>query len=176
MKVCLSSALASLVLSGCVLGPTYEDAAESRLIAFNYAASDHLLTQGLPALDPTRPVATTTLVSIDDPNRSSLLGRLISEHVASRLTQSGLPVIGAAFGGGNGYGPKAEGALPLSREARDVPAASSAQAVVVGTYARARDYVYVTMKLVRSADSVVLAAYNYVLPLDSNIESMLPPR
>ena len=69
---------------------------------------------------------------------------------------------------------KAEGELLLSREVQNITASHSAQAVVVGTYARARDYVYVTVKLVRSIDSEVLAAHDYVLPLDSNIASMLP--
>ena len=175
MKTYWSSALVSLMSCGCALGPTYEQAAESQLIAFNYAAADHLLTQALPSLDHTKPVVATTLVSIDDPNQSSRLGRLISEHMASRLTQSGMPVVRAA-NRSSVLVPKAESATALSRDAQEITASHGDQAVMVGTYARARDYVYVTVKLVRSGDNLVVAAYNYVLPLDTNIESMLPPR
>jgi TolB-like protein len=176
MKTYWSSALISLILCGCALGPTYEQAAESSLIGFNYAAADRLLTQALPALDPGKPVVATTLVSIDDPNQSSRLGRLISEHMASRLTQSGMAVVATANHRGSILAPRAEGATILSREAQEFTASHSGQAVMLGTYARAGDYVYVTVKLVRSGDNLVVAAYNYVLPLDTNIEAMLPPR
>jgi TolB-like protein len=68
---------------------------------------------------------------------------------------------------------KNEGELLLSREVQDISDSHSAQAVIVGTYARSQNYVYVTAKLVRSIDNMVLGAYNYVLPLDSNVSAML---
>jgi len=55
----------------------------------------------------------------------------------------------------------------------ELAAAQGIQAVVVGTYAPAENYVYVTLKVVRSVDNVVLAAHNYVLPLDDNVASLL---
>ena len=169
------SLLPAVLLCGCVAtpGPTYDDAANSRLIAFNYAAADHLVAQSRIATDASKPVLTATLVNIDDLNQSSRLGRLISEHVASRLAQQGVPVVEMKMRGSI-FMQKSEGELLLSREVKDITASHSAQAVVVGTYAQARDYVYVTVKLVRSTDNEVLAAHNYVLPLDSNIRAMLP--
>jgi TolB-like protein len=167
--------LPTLLLFGCVAtaGPTYDDAANSRLIAFNYAAADHLLAQSRVVLDMSKPILTATLVNIDDLNQSSRLGRLISEHVASRLAQQGMPVVEMKMRGSI-FMQEAEGELLLSREVKNITASHSAQAVVVGTYAQARDYVYVTVKLVRSINNEVLAAHNYALPLDSNVGSMLP--
>lgn len=162
----------SVCLCGCVAtGPTYEQAADSRLIAFNYAAADHLLAQSALGFD--KPILTATLVNIDDLHQSSRLGRLISEQVASRFAQQGVPVIEMKMRG-TIFMQKAEGELLLSREVQDITASHSAQAVVVGTYARAREYVYVTVKVVRSVDHQVIAAHDYVLPLDGNIASMLP--
>lgn len=166
--------LLPLALSGCVAtGPTYEQASNSELIASNYAAADDLLAQTGTSLDPAKPILAATLVDIDNLDRSSRLGRLISEHVASRIAQRGMSVVEMKMRGAI-FMRKSEGELLLSREVQDITRSHSAQAVMVGTYAQAQDYVYVTLKLVRSVDSLVLAAHNYALPLDSNVGSMLP--
>ena len=169
----LAILLSTISLCGCIAtGPTYEDAANSRLIACNYAAADRLLVHTNPVLDRSKPILAATLVNIDDLDQSCRLGRLIAEHVASRLAQQGMPIIEMKMRG-NVFMRKSEGELLLSREVKEITASHSAQAVVVGTYAQAQDYVYVTVKLVRSVSNEVLAAENYVLPLDSNIRSML---
>lgn len=166
--------LLAFTLCGCMAtGPTYEDASDSKLIASNYAAADELLAQTGTALDPAKPILAATLVDIDDVDHSSRLGRLISEHVASRIAQRGMSIVEMKMRGAI-FMRKSEGELLLSREVRDITRSHSAQAVIVGTYARAQDYVYVTLKLVRSIDSEVLAAHNYALPLDSNVSSLLP--
>ena len=162
--------IAGLALTGCVFpGPTYEQAANSQLIATNYQAADRLLTHA--GLDQARPIVTVDVVQLNEPTRSSSLGRLISEHVASRFAQHGIPVIALRLRG-ESY-PEAS-TLPVSQQLRDVTMQHNAQAVVVGTYAPAQYYVYVTIKLVRSADNVVLSAYNYALPIDDNIAALLP--
>jgi TolB-like protein len=176
---------AAILLSGCATPPeafgphwdagalpTYERAKNSRLIAANYAAADSLLEHAGPSVDRSQPILTATLVNIDNLNQSSRLGRLISEHLSSRFTQQGLQVIEMKMRGSI-FVQESEGELLLSREVKDISASHSAQAVIVGTYARGQDYVYVTAKLVRSADNVVLAAENYVLPLDSNVSALL---
>ena len=152
--------------------PTYERAAQSKLIQANHRAADSLLTQGQPSLEPFKPILTATFVSIDNLNQSSRLGRVISEHVASRFTQRGVPVIEMKMRG-TIFVDSGQGELLLSREVQDISQSHKAQAVIVGTYARAERYVYVTAKLVRSVDNTILAAYDYVLPLDSNVSSML---
>jgi TolB-like protein len=163
--------IACLALAGCAFpGPTYEEAANSQLIATNYRAADQLLTHA--GLDQSRPVVAVDVVRLDQPTRSSSLGRLISEHVASRLAQYGVPII-TMRSPGEAY-LQQQGTLLLSRELRDVVASHNAQAVVIGTYAPAQYYVYVTIKLVRSADNVLLSAHDYALPLDENIAALLP--
>lgn len=164
----------AVLLTGCMaMGPTYEEAANSRLIASNYAAADDLVDQSRAVLDPAKPVLAATLVSIDDLERSSRLGRLVSEHVGSRLAQHGLLVVEMKMRG-TIFMRRSEGELLLSRDVQEIADSHRAQAVVVGTYAAARDYVYVTVKLVRSVDNAILAAHNYALPRDSNIGAMLP--
>jgi TolB-like protein len=168
--------LLAILLSGCVApGPTYEKAEQSELIKANYAAADRLYEQGKGDLDPDKPILTATLVSIDDLNQSSRLGRLISEQFASRFAQQGMTVVEMKMRG-NIFVQRSVGELLLSREVQDISASHHAQAVVVGTYATAQDYVYVTVKLVRSVDNEILAAHDYALPLDGDVLWLLPAR
>jgi hypothetical protein len=60
----------------------------------------------------------------------------------------------------------------LSRELQDLRKTHSAEAVVVGTYTLARNYVYVNLKMI-GPDNVALGAHNYALPLDRNVRALL---
>lgn len=165
----------ALLLCGCASlndGPTYERAADSKLIESSYAAADIVLSQARGALDADKPILTATLVSIDELTQSSSLGRLISEHLASRLAQQGMAVIEMKMRG-TIFTQRGVGEMLLSRDVREIASSHNAQAVVVGTYAASPDYVYVTVKLVRSTDSQILGAHNYVLPADTNVKGLL---
>jgi TolB-like protein len=167
------AAAAAPLLCGCIgIGPTYEEAANSSLIAANYQAADSLMSR--TTLDPAKAILIANLVDIDDPNRSSKLGRLVAEHVSSRLAQRGLPVLAIEVPSRPALQQTSQADRLLSHEARELAAARGVQAVVVGTYAQADYYVYVTLKLIRTVDSVVLAAHNYALPVDDNVASLLP--
>lgn len=158
----------SLVLGACAAGAFYYDASESNLISGNYAATDTLVTGGkVPASGG--PVLVATVVDIDHLERSSTLGRLISEHVASRLSQKGYIVTELKMREPV-YVRTPEGELMLSREVREISAKHGAQAVAVGTYARdtsggRNGLVFVSLKLVRTGDNTIVGASDYALIL-----------
>ncbi len=162
-----------LVLTGCSSHIAYMEAKTSPFIQANYQATDAMISSmskdhELPA-DATMLVA--TLVELDTLNESSPLGRSISEQVQARLTQRGYSVIEAKLRGQMVMN-KAQGELMLSRELQDLRKTHSAEAVVVGTYTLARNYVYVNLKMI-GPDNVALGAHNYALPLDRNIRALL---
>ena len=45
--------------------------------------------------------------------------------------------------------------------------------MIAGTYAVARQSVYVTARLIRATDNLVLAAYDYVLPLGPDARALV---
>lgn len=142
------------------------------LMDANYRAIDALLTQTV--LDPQAPLLVGTVVQVDRVGESSRLGRLLAEHLSARLTQRGLRVTELKLRENLLMHP-VQGELLLSREARDVSRSSSAQAVLVGTYATSMATLYVSLKLVQPTGNTntVLAAYDYVLPMDGNVRSLL---
>jgi len=163
--------------------PTYAQAAANPFRSTNYLATDGLLKsyQG-PAYASNKeataagaPFVVATLVNVDQLEQSSTLGRAISEQISSRLTQTGHKVIDLKVSN-SVYMRKSEGEFLLTREIREVAANYRAQAVIVGTYALSASFVHITLKLVDPSSSTILSAYDYSLPLDGEIKSMLRRR
>lgn len=170
MRTLLACAALALALSGCAAGGGFDSG--SGLIAANYLAADRLVDGARSQLDPGRPIIVATIVDIDELERSSTLGRYISESVSSRLTQHRYRMIEMKLQGAV-YMKKGEGELMLTRELREIATAHQAQAVVVGTYSRARNAVLVNVKLVQPESNVVLGAVDYPLAADRDICTML---
>ncbi len=182
-------AVSLLALTGCettnkvasVTEPTYEQASNNSLTAANYKAADELIKRyrGASQLatnnyqnSGTAPFIVATLVNIDRLEQSSTLGRLISEQVASRLTQQGFDVVELKVRN-NVFMKRNEGELLLTREIKEMATAHKTEAVIVGTYAEGGDMVYVTLKIVNPATSRVLAAQDYTLPQDRQVRRLL---
>jgi len=193
MRPLIYSALAasSLLLAACettpraplVSEPTYEQALNNSFNTANYTAVAELIKRypGSSNASATNtnasnaPFVVSTLVNIDQLEQSSTLGRLISEQVASRMTQMGYSVLELKIRSGV-YMKRNEGELLLTREIKEVASTHNAQAVVVGTYAESATLVHVNLKIVNPATSVILAAYDYALPLDKQIASLIRRR
>ena len=155
--------------------PSYEQAAANPLIPANYAAASALLDrmQGRLALE--QPLIVATVVNIDALDSSSTLGRVISEQVSARFTLAGLHMVEMKFRN-NVYMARDQGEMMLTRELRDIASSHHAQAVIVGTYAQSSEMVFVNLKVIQPETNFVLAAHDYVLPLDAMTSSMLKTR
>ncbi|MDP3440619.1 MAG: FlgO family outer membrane protein [Azonexus sp.] len=180
--------VSGLFLSACETNPkapalaetTYEQALNNPFNAVNYNAVGELMKryQGPASASNTvgsvsgAPFIVTTLVNIDQLEQSSTLGRLISEQVTSRMAQMGFGVVELKVRNGV-YMKRNEGEFLLTREIKEVASAHKAQAVIVGTYAESSALIYVSLKLVNPANSMILAAHDYALPMDRQIRSML---
>lgn len=166
---------AALSLAGCASAPKEPESINAGdYISTTYAAVDHLLTQVEVNKSLTGdPIIVATLVNIDELSESSRLGRSVSEQVAARLTQRGFKVIELKLRG-NLFVQRAQGELLLSRELKDITLSHQAQAVVVGTYSAAKNFIHVNLKMVSGNNQQALAATDYGLPLDANTRAMLP--
>lgn len=140
-----------------------------------YEAVDKLasqLSQHTAYLNKNEPILVATLVSVDELESASRLGRSISEQVAARLTQKGFKVVEVKLRGSL-FVKRAEGELLLSREIAQISQSYRAPAVVVGTYAPATNFVHINLKVVSADSQLVLAAADYGLPLDENTKTLL---
>ncbi|WP_006788112.1 FlgO family outer membrane protein [Thiorhodospira sibirica] len=171
-------AVVGLMLSGCegLLPHRGEAQPQADIIASSYAAADALIHSGGNSLLPNYPLIGATFVDINDLERTTPFGRVVSEHFSSRFSERGFEVIEILLRT-NVYVRQDEGGeFMLSRELRNLSEQRNAQAVIVGTYAIGRHQVYITARLIRAVDSRILASHDYTLPLDDDIGYLLRVR
>jgi len=169
-----TAVLCAIVMTACATGPNYIDAQTSEFTQANYAAVDKLVAATAVPVVKTAPLLIATMVNIDSMSQSSRFGRLISEQVATRLTQLGYHVVEMKLRN-DVYIREGTGELLLSRDVRDLSKNYNAQVVVVGNYAIAAGYVYLTLKAVTVTDNRVVGAVSYLLPLTENNKALLAP-
>lgn len=143
---------------------------DADLIDESYKAASVLVEQA--NLDPNYPLIAASFADINQLDGSSSFGRIVSQQFASAFSKSGYKVIEMLLRN-NVYIRRGEGEFLLSREIRNLSAEHNVQAVVVGTYAIGADNVYVTSKIIRTPDSVVVAAHDFTLPLGPDTRSLL---
>lgn len=167
-----------LLLSGCGLISGKKEIRDADLVKTSYQAADALV-KNAPQLQlyQSRPILVASFVDIDDVQRSSTFGRMIAEQVGSRLAQHGYKVIevkvrtDTIFTKGNAY--SSEGEYLLSRELQDISRHHDAYALVAGTYGAGKEVVYVTTKLIRAQDNIIMSSYDYSLPVGDNTRNLL---
>ncbi|MEA5097813.1 MAG: FlgO family outer membrane protein [Burkholderiaceae bacterium] len=182
MKRILSFLFLALALTACAdlssdngsssSAPTWEEAASNKLIQTSYQAADQLIEQALPKLENGRPLIVATIVNINALEESSPLGRMIAEQISGQFSRKGLSMIEMKVRN-NVYVKQNVGELLLTREIKEIAQNHNAQAVVVGTYTESSQLVFINLKIIRPTDNVVLAAYDYAIPLDKVVRSLL---
>ncbi|GAB6040119.1 FlgO family outer membrane protein [Endothiovibrio diazotrophicus] len=148
---------------------------DSRLTTAFYKASEQLIANLNSSLDPAKPLIAASFVSVDSLEQSSSLGRMATEQVTSRLVQMGFHVVETKLRD-NIYMAREQGEFLLSRELRNISNQHDAQGVLVGTYAVGADTVFMTVRLIRAADSKIIASHDFSLPIDNDVKELLSER
>jgi len=146
----------------------------SNLLESSYAAADSL-GRGLRfrGLSLGESIMAASFVNIDDLTESSTLGRMVSEQIASRLAQHGFKVVEIKLRQESVFIEEGKGEFLLSREVLSLGETRGAQAVLVGTYAVSKDFIFISARVVRTGDNSLVTGYDYELPNDSTTRSML---
>ena len=165
---------AVLILAACAETPSraVTEPAATNMIFSSYSAADRLIQDPRGGLDHEKPVLVASLVDVNHLERSSGFGRMIAEQMAARLATTGYTVVELklreAF-----LIQEGRGEFILSRDVQAISRSQGAQAVVAGTYAVGAKTVYVNVRLIRAVDSHVIAAYDYVIPIDEDVLTLL---
>jgi len=164
--------LSASLLVGCQFnGPSRIKDAD--MIAVSHEAAKKLMVQSKDRLEPGQLIV-TSFANIDDLKKSSTFGRIVAQQVGSGFSSEGHHVIELLLRDTVYIGVK-EGEFLLSRALKDLSLEHDAQAAIVGTYAVGENNVYVTTKVIRASDSVVLASQDFVLPLGPDVRKLVAP-
>jgi len=174
--------IVSLLLASCANDPfkiypdkeedLYKKVTNNLFIENNYKAADSLLKQLEDEISKTQPIIIATIVNIDALSTSSTFGRLVSEQISAKFSKSKYTMIEMKFGS-EVYMKVDTGELLLTREIKNIAKNQNAQAVIVGTYAKAGDMVFVNLKTIQPNTNVVMAVHDYAFPMDNNLKAML---
>ena len=152
--------------------PTRPTVTDTDLVVASYQAADGMLEQ-VPWLRESRqPLLTGTFVNVNSLENSSGLGRIITDQIASRFAQKGFTMIEVTLRN-NIFVKENAGEFVLSRAVQDISRSHNVAAVIAGTYAVGRNSVYVSARLIRAADSLILAGYDYSLPLGPETKALV---
>lgn len=125
-----------------------------------------------PELTQYSPMIAATFVDINNLRASSTFGRISSELFASALSQAGVQMREVKMRDSLFVEEKL-GELILSREIKRLNKAYSANSILMGTYAVGSNRVYISVRVVNTKNSLVLATADLSLPLDNNLRDML---
>jgi len=158
-------------LGGCLRTMAYLGF-DKDIIDTSYIAADKLLIQITPPIMPDDIILTASFVNIDNTGNSSTFGRTIAEMIGSRLTQHGFKVIEIKMSKSI-IVREAAGEFVVTRDIDRLNTEHKANVIFTGTYYVAKHYVSVSARVIRIADQVIMAMYDYQIPLGANTKTML---
>jgi len=174
----LAIILSLLLFSGCAnLNCTRLEGllgGKTDLVEFSYKIAEDLVLSAVPPLIPRSdqmPVLVTTFVSNSDLEKTSSFGRLLQEHLSSRLVQLGYTVKELKLAN-NLYIEPQSGETILTRDLTQLDPNLNAQAIVVGTFTRTNRMLYLSSRLINPATNIIISSNDYKLCMDDDILAM----
>lgn len=150
--------------------------ADENLISLAAQITDDLTQKAFPPLipgQPDLPILVTTFVNNDNLKETSRFGRILQEHVTSRLVQLNYTAREIKLRQ-TLLMQEQSGETMLSRNLRDLDAKQSlaAQAILVGTYSYTNRVMYISARLINPKDRNIISSYDYRLCMDDNVLAM----
>jgi len=165
----------SLLLVGCArCRPTHTatDINKSDLVEIGYLIVDKLIDNLHSNLNTEQCVLVACFVDVNNVQRSSNFGRMLPEHMVSRLAQNGYTVVEMKLRDSI-YIKEGAGEFLLSRRIKDISSAHNAQAVVVGTYLLAPKDLYIAARIVQADSARIISSCDLRLPLSDELRTMV---
>ena len=147
---------------------------KTNLVTFSYKIAEDLVEQAMPPLTPMHPempVLVTTFVSNSNLEKTSSFGRLLQEHIASRLVQLGYTVRELKMAN-NLYIEQQSGETILTRDLSELTPNLQAQALAVGTFTRTNRILYLSTRLIDPSNNNIISSNDYKLCMDDDILAM----
>ena len=119
-------------------------------------------------------ILVSSLVRLDDFERTSAFGQLSSQQIASRLGQQGFRVLEVRLGTELRMERKGGGEFMLTRDsAKLLSSEYNASSVLVGCFQEVDSRIFVSVRVVRLSDNAIIGAYEYYLPKNSELRQLL---
>ena len=148
--------------------------AEENLIKLSHRIADSLVQQAYPPLSPRnpyQPILITTLVDNNELEKTSTFGRIVQEHMTSRLVQLGYTVKEIKLRKDLVIQPQS-GETMLTRQLDYIKPTQAAQAVSIGTISHTNRTMYINTRLVNPKTSTIISSQDHKLCMDDTVLAM----
>lgn len=169
--IALTLMLAIISMTGC---KTVARTIGNPVITTNHQAARTLIDIADDQLNPASRMLAASFANIDNLSQSSSFGRIASQQLVSSFAAEGYQFVEMLLRN-NVYVDQNQGEFLLSRTLSDISAEHNADVVLVGTYAIAERNIYVTARLIRTRDSIILASHDYAVPYTPDMRRLLRP-
>jgi TolB-like protein len=144
------------------------------VLAASYTAADSLC-EGLQwkGVQTDVRIIAASFVNVNRLEESSTLGRIVSEQISSRIAQNGFKVLDMKLRQDSIYMKKGQGEFLLSREIDKISKTYNGDFVLVGTYAVAEMSIYVSARIVDTADNSIASGYDFKIERNFQTDSLL---
>jgi TolB-like protein len=144
----------------------------NRMIAAHHNAAKYLIRMAGEDLPPNSRMIAASFADVNNLTSSSTFGRMASQQLVSAFVIEGYSFVEMLMRN-SVYVDRREGEFLLSREVADISTEHNAPVVLVGTYAVGDDNVFVTARLIRTADNVIIGSYDYTVPLTRDLRTLV---
>ena len=155
---CVLAACVLIWVTGCSAKSTRN--CNASLVQASHCIADDLENNLTEPIYPDEPLLVASFVDVNNLEQSSSFGRIISEQIASQFAQNGYNIIEMKLRQDSVYIQEGKGEFLLSRDLQEIGKSHNSPAVLVGTYAEGHNVIYVSARIVRTADSQVIASYD----------------
>ncbi|RJR35503.1 MAG: hypothetical protein C4576_24885 [Desulfobacteraceae bacterium] len=145
---------------------------ETNMIAVSYSIADALVERLRTRPTPFSPIIVASFLESGKTEKFSNFGRMMSDFIASRMSMNGFRVVEAKPGG----------RLQLVKDGDDLMVSGEnpggtvhlkAQAIVIGTYTRSEKGIYVSTRMIRADNHLIISSVDLHLPLSYELMFLL---
>ncbi|QEP44742.1 hypothetical protein D5085_17325 [Ectothiorhodospiraceae bacterium BW-2] len=147
---------------------------DSLIMVSSATAAEHLVNQIGEKMIEDRRLLVTSFVNIHNLNDSAPFGRVAAQIYSTQFTNYGFSVLETRMRSNLAIREQ-QGEFILSRELDQISQEHRVQGVLVGTYAIAGEQVFITARVIDSADNVAIASFDYRLPLNDETRPLFKP-
>jgi len=170
----LSTLLLVATLSGCS-SRSYDLVKDADLVEVSYDAVDELQCRSTRKLPKHSLIVVSTLSNVDNLNKTSAFGRIISSQIASAFHKEGHRIIGMEMPI-DLFSMKEDGALALSDETKKLLFAHKADVLVGGVYAPGRKNTYVSLRAVDLVTKSIISSADFSVPMGPDAKLLTLPK
>lgn len=132
----------------------------------------HELIEAFPDLAERGPMITASFIDVTGDGPTTAFNRIAAELSAAAMARAGMPVREVLIDGGQLLVMEGSDGL-LTRRVRRQGASAGAQTMLLGTYARGRDRLFLALRVVELRTDRVLASRGLSLRLDGDLRTLL---